>query len=355
MYIIVKIAGHACIRVQKMALPLMARGHKVSLISQKVPSFVESYDAYSQVFSIHQLRNIIRLHASEADVFHCHNEPSWFVTAVKEVCDKPVILDVHDSFLARSTPEESEKAIIDGIKHLRITTEERNNFQLADGLVFPSKPFAELIINEFKLTQPFLVLPSYLPWNLYNYLATEWYGGLVYEGRIDIQGEATQAKTGFQYTDYTDLSRQCRELGIDFHVYARGDDEFHKVYQDIAVCHDPVPYPSLMKNIAKHDWGLVGNSFWTSEWDVAFPNKLFEYIAAGVPIVAINASECSRFIEEHGIGITVGSIEELVDRWREHTDCRKRLLKIRHLFTMEQHVHEIEELYGRVIDGSGNN
>jgi hypothetical protein len=36
--------------------------------------------------------------------------------------------------------------------HIRETSEERNNFQLADGLVFPGDEFRELVTGEFKLT-----------------------------------------------------------------------------------------------------------------------------------------------------------------------------------------------------------
>ena len=69
--------------------------------------------------------------------------------------------------------------------------------------------------------------------------------------------------------------------------------------------------------------GLVGNLDVTSEWKVAFPNKLFEYIAAGVPVVAINADECADFITEYGFGIVVKDLYELAERWEEHTEIRK--------------------------------
>src|SRR4051812_34865532 len=100
------VSGHGCIRVHKMALPLINRGHDVHLIAGKVPSFWQNYKTFSLCADIDQYQEAIKLH-KDADVFHCHNEPSWFVTAVKEVCDKPVLLDVHDSYLARHTPEEA--------------------------------------------------------------------------------------------------------------------------------------------------------------------------------------------------------------------------------------------------------
>src|SRR4051812_34350563 len=102
------VAGHACIRVQKMALPLIQKGHEVHLIAGKVPSFWPNYKSFSLCSDIDQYQAAIKLHQN-ADVFHCHNEPSWFVTAVKEIYpNKPVIMDVHDSYLTRYTPEEAD-------------------------------------------------------------------------------------------------------------------------------------------------------------------------------------------------------------------------------------------------------
>lgn len=349
------VAGHCCIRVMKQAVPLMEHcGHRVLLASQKVPSLAGSLDLYCQTFSISQLRSFIRLVDHQVDLYYCHNEPSWFVTCIKEISKKPVVLDIHDSFLARLTPEQHEKHIEEGTNVIRITPEERNNFQLADGLVFPSTPFANLVRNEFKLTQPWLILPSYLPHNLFGYQQNkDWYGGLVYEGRVDLPGkikEQIEHSAGFVYTDYSDFARQCKDIGIDFHIYARADEEFQAVYKDIAISHKPEAYNVLIEKLSRHDWGLVGNSFHTPEWEVALPNKLWEYVAAGTPVVSMNAKHCSEILDEYGIGMTVNSVQEIADRWREHTEIRKNLLRVRGQFAMENNIHLLEELFQEVLD-----
>jgi glycosyltransferase involved in cell wall biosynthesis len=336
-----------------MALSLGERGHTVRLISQKIPSFAESYDLYVKAHSIHQMREAIKVLAPVTDVFHCHNEPSWFVTLVKEMCDVPVVLDVHDSYLARVTPDEADRYEEDGKDYLRVTVEERNNFQLADGLVFPSPTFAGMICQEYNLTQPSLVLPSYVNRNLYAYNCQEWMGGLVYEGRVDLAEDLKESKqkTGFSYTVYEPLAKKAKEIGLDFHLYSRSDDKFKEAYKD-ALVHDPVPYPKLMRAISRHDWGLVGNLHKTPEWKVAFPNKLFEYLAAGVPVVAINADYCGGFLEREGLGIAVDSLEELCNRWGEHTEIRKTVLKRRLNFCMENHIDRLESLYQEVTRGA---
>lgn len=344
---IVMVAGHCCIRVQKMAIPLIEKGHNVHLIGMKVPSLVEQYKTFTLCSDVGQMLDAMRLYAAykEVDIFHCHNEPSWFVTALKEITDKPVILDVHDSYLARSTPEQAKEALDKGENHIRVLVEERNNCQLADGLVFPGDDFRNVVTREFRLDQPALTLPSYVPSRFYQYSTRDWHGGLVYEGKVNVPAETQGAHTGFQYCDYTDVHERCATVGMDFHLYAgRVDDKFRKVY-DKAFIHRPLAYEELMKSIGRHDWGLVGNTKKTSEWAVAMPNKLFEYIATGVPVVSMNANSSATFLKDTGMGIEVEGPEELGERWSEHREVRKKVIKERQHWSMNAHIHELENFY----------
>lgn len=334
-----------------MAIPLIEKGHNVHLIGMKVPSFYEQYKTFTLCADVGQMLEALKLYAAskDIDVFHCHNEPSWFVTALKEITDKPVILDVHDSYLARSTPEAATAALDAGENHIRVMVEERNNFQLADALVFPGDDFRALVAGEFKLAQPALTLPSYVPSRFYEYSGKDWHGGLLYEGKVNLPSETKGYSKGFEYCDYTEVATRTATLGMDFHLYAgRQDDKFKKHYDGKALIHKALPYQELMSSIGRHDWGLVGNTKKTSEWDVAMPNKLFEYIATGVPVVSMNAGSCSRLLDETGMGITVEGPEELAERWGEHRDCRKRVIKNRQAFSMNAKIHELENFYREV-------
>jgi hypothetical protein len=346
------ISGHACIRCQKMAMPLLEKGYKVHMAAAKMPTHSEVYDSFYMCAGVNHYIEAIRHMAKVVDLFHVHNEPSWFVTAIKEHCDKPVVLDVHDSYLARMTPEEEQQLRDDGQRAFRVMVEERNNFQLADALVFPGRKFGQAIMKEFGLRQPSLFLPSFLPRRFYQYSGKEWMGGLVYEGRVDLKSqiEASPKQFGFRYCDYEDLAKECHFMGIDFHIYGpqTASEEFQEVYGDLAFLHAGLPYGKLLPAIGRHDWGLVGNVFETPEWDVAMPNKLFDYIAAGVPVAVINAEECARFVSDNGVGIVVNSIDELASNWSRHRECRANLIKKRQDWTMEKHIAGLEALYADV-------
>lgn len=343
---IVMLSRHGCMRVMKVAIPLIENGHEVHLITNKVTQYSEVFNSVLVYQDVNQLYNAIKVH-KDADIFHGHNEPSWFVTAVKDqFFDKPVVLDVHDSHLLRRTDEE---CIEDPDKY-RVSAEERNNLQLADALVYVSKSMERIVGGEFKIGVPTIVLPSYVPLQFYRLDFLRWWGGLCYEGRIDITDELPKQWDFFQYSNYLDLAKKCREIGIDFHVYTtRNNAKVRKQYDEVCYLHEPEGYERLIKVIGQHDWGLVGNIKKFPEWDNALPNKFFEYMAACLPIVSINAKESSELIKEYGVGITVGSMEELAERWKEHRPCRANVIKHRQSFSMENHIGKLEDLYSQLV------
>lgn len=349
---VVKVANHACVRVQKMAMPLIDKGHDVHLVTHSIPSYAEYYKSISICMNIEQMKGALR-NFSDADVFHVHNEPSYFVTLVKEIFpDKPVVIDVHDSYAARLTPEEFEEILEKGQYAVRVTAEERSNFQLADALVFPGEIFRDIVTKEYALSQPNIVLPSYIPYKLYRYTMREWLGGLVYEGRVNLDKEIQESPNmhGFKYCAYEQLAQEAHKMDMDFHLYSvRKDKEFLDAFKKFSFIHAPCLMPELLKNLSRHDWGIVGNVFQSTEWDMAFPNKLFDYMAAGTPIVAMNAKGCEDFVTEHGVGIAVKSLAELGERWSEHRECRKTLLKKRQQFSMDAHIHLLEDLYKGLV------
>jgi len=349
---IVMVSGHFCIRVTKIALPLIESGLDVHVIAKKVINWSQYYKSFINYSDIGQFIEGIKLH-SDADIFHVHNEPSWFVCAIKEIFPhKPVILDVHDTFLTRTTDEDYRKSMSEGLPHVRVTTEERNSFQLADALVFVSDSVAKVTVDEFALRQPYIILPSYVPYSLYQYHTKEWMGGLVYEGRVTLPSEyaGMNLNTGADYCNYEQVAKQALECGIDFHLYAgREDKPFKKFYDPMVFVHQGYDYKTLLKQISRHDWGLVGNLIDSPQWQQTLPNKLYDYIASGVPPVCINAKESSEAVEGLGLGITVDSLNELAERWAEHRECRNNIWKRRRDLAMDYNNSELKGLYRSLL------
>ena len=88
---------YGCIRVFKEAIALQAKRHRVNvwaLTMERVPPFGPERVPFN-LFHRGELQAMVK--RSKADVFHCHNEPDWFVREVADAADgRPVIFDVHD-------------------------------------------------------------------------------------------------------------------------------------------------------------------------------------------------------------------------------------------------------------------
>lgn len=353
---VVMISQHSCIRMMKMSRCLVNRGHDVHLLAKQRREGAKMYSSFGHYQSLEQLRDLIRLHAPTTDIFHCHNEPSWFAMLCKEVApDVPVVMDVHDSHAGRVSQEEYVSAREQGRSLRRYTTEERTSFNLADGLIFPCEPFEKEIRAAYDLTQRGAICPSAVPRMHYAYkLFGPWFPGVVYEGGcVRPETAASDGQWGYRYQDYTQTAQQLTEAGLMFHLYpGNGKDQaFLDHYQKAGAIVQPCyEFIDLIHEIGTHDWGLVGNSIPTREWEIADPNKLYEYMAAGLPVIAWNAAHCAEFVKEHGIGIVVESAKEIVERQGEINACRKNVILKRHRFAMEEYIGRVEGLYREVLN-----
>lgn len=347
---VVMVTNHGCMRVHKTAIILINAGYECHLITGKLAQFSEVYSSILSYETANQLKDAIRLH-QDAWLFHVHNEPSWFVTAVKETLPHAkVVLDVHDSMLLRRTEREVQKAKDPAI--FRHTADERNNLQLADGLVYPCEPMRRLVSEEYALSQPQCVVPSALPSSMHRIDFGKYLPGLCYEGRVDLASQLSKQWNFFTYCNYLPMAEACQAEGIPFFIYStRKNDEVRKAYAPKCFLSPPLGYEQMLKTIGGHDWGLVGNLHPTTEWKYALPNKLFEYLGASMPIVCLNADESWRVLKDTGMAIRVESLKELKARWGEQRKCREQVVKRRQAFALERWLPALEEVYERVVEG----
>lgn len=82
---------------------------------------------------------------------------------------------------------------------------------------------------------------------------------------------------------------------------------------------DPVPFDRLMRYTAAADIGMIPLIGSCLSYVLAAPNKLFEYMLAGIPVVATDLPEMRRVVESEGVGALIpdatspASIAEAVD------------------------------------------
>jgi glycosyltransferase involved in cell wall biosynthesis len=83
--------------------------------------------------------------------------------------------------------------------------------------------------------------------------------------------------------------------------------------------HDPVPYPRLIETLNSYDVGLFVLPPLTFNYQMALPNKLFDFVQARLGVVIGPSVEMVRYVDHYELGIVTGDFT--VDATREALDA----------------------------------
>lgn len=283
---------------------------------------------------------------SQVDCYIAYNEPNWFVTQTKKSTKKPVIWDLHDLT--------SERDFV-------VREDERLEFLNADAIITQGPGYqqvAEGLRPDLKDTGKIVSVLSAVPrsfWPdvnapLLQHGATKM-GGLVYEGGI---ASGAGGATEFRYRWWQPVMAELisNNIPVSIHVATGGPYEAY-AKAGVRVC-QPMPYKTLLQNLTIYDWGLVGNAVHHPAFDKAWPNKLFEYIAAGVPVMVYDAKQAAEFVIDMGIGVRVDSVQDMIKAYPTADRYLENVLRVREKFCMENEVKKLEPLLQKLIKEKNN-
>jgi glycosyltransferase involved in cell wall biosynthesis len=114
-----------------------------------------------------------------------------------------------------------------------------------------------------------------------------------------------------------------------------------------------IPYEKLSKATMSADVGLVLFSDESISYQNALPNKLFEFIQAGIPVITSNQKTMSEIVNNDNIGIVIKKVESAelqlaiqkmsVDTTRNN--FKENIMKIRDKYNYESQEVEILKVY----------
>lgn len=179
--------------------------------------------------------------------------------------------------------------------------------------------------------------------------------GIVYEGGVVAPQGSAHGSHGddpsIHYRNHLKLSSFLTVNGIPFAIYGVGRNAQKAYLFTGAQVFPSLPYYNMLNNLSRYDWGFVGAADPNKAIETCMPNKMFEYLIMGVPVIVCNAPEAGEWVEKNGVGINVKSIEEIPGRYNEHIELRKNVAETRHKFVMESQVDSIVEFYKSVTEG----
>jgi hypothetical protein len=330
------VSHHGCIRVFKEAQALINQGVIVDLITEKATF---GFNIYRSMTVYHDREQLTRsVAASDADIFHVHNEPDWLVSAVRAGTDKPIIFDAHDLESLRWNREPDQ--------------DELDSFGMAAGWVHVSDPCRRAAEHYHGNGKPSVVLPSFVNEIFTPTLADDvsW-NSIVYEGGLstDIEVYDVDGKEARNFRNYIPVVEAFAKQGFIFFLFAPNNLDA-MVYERVGgIIGASLHYPTLLRAMRPFAFGLVGSSTSYPLMEAALPNKLYEYISQGVVPVCYNAATAADFCEKYGVGIRLDGLDDLKEQLKDGQACRERILAKRHEWTMEANIEPIKELYEAVL------
>lgn len=288
-----------CIRTNKIARLLKDRGMQVSLaylnINKQTKEQIES-GLYEYCYPICSLKGLIDfVNSSEFDLIHSSNEPD-LLTALLTNSNKPIVHDCHDLSSAYKSMSPIEMAVeyIANVKSKGViyTTEGIRDVACKKFSIEKNKTFVlENLISEELQPERKLEKLSLLDGEIH----------CVYEGGI-IGGD----KMSHRY--FEEIWKKITDCGIHIHFYSPSDEKYCRVLETKSeYLHFEGNYSSkeLAIEMSKYDIGLCIlniNDTNRQYLEFASPNKVQEYVNAGLPVAVSNIQSLINYVEKNHFG-----------------------------------------------------
>jgi hypothetical protein len=115
----------------------------------------------------------------------------------------------------------------------------------------------------------------------------------------------------------------------------------------------PTLTPSrLLASLPEYDFGWAGfNSAMNgAHLDTCLPNKAYEYVGCGLPVLTLGHRALSRLVTEANLGLSLASFDDLLGQLSavDTVELRRRIAAVRLELTVEANIHRLAELYETV-------
>jgi glycosyltransferase involved in cell wall biosynthesis len=279
------------------------------------------------------------------DLVHSHNLPDTLTVLALEVLDGrvPVVHDVHDMQSLRQTPYEDgfddpddpdalEAAVVEGCA----------------ALVAVSREMLDEIERRHRPPERTLLFANYA---LARDLAPAAAIGHGPDGPPRVVYQGSLSANGSHY-DLRDQFRAIARAGLPIDVFPNREAPAYRALAGGSPgmrVMDTLRPADLLRALPVYDvgWAAFNTGLNGAHLDTALPNKVFEYLAAGLPIATGPHRALARLVAEHGVGVVVEDPADLAGAL-ERADLgalRAHVAERRHHFTVEGHIGALLELY----------
>jgi hypothetical protein len=280
------------------------------------------------------------------DLIHSHNLPDSLTAIALELFAGrvPVIHDVHDLQSLRRTPyEHGFPEPLEALALEQLAVEE------CSALVTVSDELLEEIRRRYHPKVPTLVFPNYaLRRDLPPVLppASRRNGHpprLVYQGTLS---------TNDGHYDLRGIFHAIVSEGLWLDVYPSREVP---AYVELATelkglrAHATLPPSALLAALPAYDFGWAGfnSTLNGAHLDTCLPNKAYEYIGCGLPILTLRHRALARLVGDRHLGLSLATLDDLLEQLAsvDVVELRYRIAAARLELTVEANIHRLAALY----------
>lgn len=356
-----------CIRALKIARGLRwALSDKVSLIFGHLHHTLnELYGQGDEVFD-----KLVKLNPNDLEddirrlvnqyhpvVIHSHNAPDLLtISAIKAVKGEvPVIHDCHEALTLRETgyyASDNEETI-----RVKYPKQEKVANEKSDGRIYVTEGVKDYIQRRYDVDPSRdMVFYSYVSESVVPAQLRRKISEKDGETHIVYIGTVTSRIKDSHY-DLREIFRIIASYGIHIHMYVSIWGAKDQAYQHLANesafihYHGHLDQKNLLQEITQYDFGWAGfnaNSKNSEHLDVALPNKVFEYIACGLPVLAFPHKNIMTFLNRHDVGLVFDSMDEMYSKLQNKKKIEslaRNVLNVRYKFTIEKNINKLIQYY----------
>jgi hypothetical protein len=275
------------------------------------------------------------------DVIHSHNLPDSLTVLAIDLTDGriPIVHDVHDLQSLRRTPYE------DGFDEPgdALALEQRAVEESA-ALVTVSQALVAEIAARHRLPVHVLTFPNYaLRRDLPRELPPP---GRPRNGALRLVYQGTLATNNGHY-DLRGLFTSITAANVKLDVYPNRPLPDYRGL-GVELRHKLTP-KQLLAALPAYDLGWAGfnTALNGAHVDTALPNKAFEYIGCGLPVLTLRHKALAQLVTANGLGVVLdgmGGLEEQLDAL-DLVALRQHVAAVRYDFTVEEHILRVHALY----------
>jgi glycosyltransferase involved in cell wall biosynthesis len=283
------------------------------------------------------------------DLIHSHNLPDSLTAIALELFSGrvPIVHDVHDLQSLRRTPYEN------GFPEPREPLAlEQLAVEECSALVTVSEELLEEIRARYRVTAPTLAFANYalgrdLPLVL---PPAERENGhpprFVYQGTLSTNGG---------HYDLRGIFRAIVGEGASLDVYpSRAVPAYAHLTAGLTGLrvHATLPSSRLLAAMPEYDFGWAGfnSALNGAHLDTCLPNKAYEYLGCGLPVLTFRHRALSRLVGDDSLGLSLPTLDNLVGQLSalDMVELRRRVAAARLELTVEANIHRLAELYETV-------